>query len=50
VAKTFEPVKGGVFELLHDGGTLTLELSAVLGTGLEGATTREQFSGTSARR
>lgn len=42
--ETFEPARGGVFELLHDGATLTLELSAVLGNGLKGAATREQFS------
>jgi hypothetical protein len=42
--ETFEPVRGGVFEPLHDGVTLTLELSAVLGTGLKGAAMREQFS------
>jgi hypothetical protein len=43
--ETFEPIKGGVFELLLAGGqTLPLELSAVLGTGLRGLAKREQFS------
>jgi hypothetical protein len=42
--ETFDPVKGGVFGLRHDGATITLELSAVLGTRLKGAATREQFS------
>ena len=43
--ETFEPIKGGVFELsLGEGQTLPLELSAVLGTGLQGMAKREQFS------
>ena len=43
--ETFEPIKGGVFELsLGEGQTLPLELSAVLGTGLQGTAKREQFS------
>jgi len=43
--QTFEPIKGGVFELVIGGGqTIPLELSAVLGTGLQGAASREQFS------
>ena len=43
--QTFEPIKGGVFELvLGEGRTIPLELSAVLGTGLQGAASREQFS------
>jgi hypothetical protein len=43
--ETFEPVRGGVFQLwLSEGRTLPLELSAVLGTGLKGVAAREQFS------
>ena len=43
--ETFEPIKGGVFELvLGEEQTLPLELSAVLGTGLQGMANREQFS------
>ena len=43
--ETFEPIKGGVFELVLDAEqTLALELSAVLGTGLQGMASREQFS------
>jgi hypothetical protein len=43
--ETFEPITGGVFELsLGEGQTLPLELSAVLGTGLQGMANREQFS------
>jgi hypothetical protein len=43
--ETFEPVKGGVFELsLGEGQTVPLELAAVLGTGLQGLANREQFS------
>ena len=43
--ETFEPIKGGVFELvLGEEQTLPLELSAVLGTGLQGLANREQFS------
>lgn len=43
--ETFEPITGGVFELvLSEGQTLSLELSAVLGTGLKGLANREQFS------
>jgi len=43
--QTFEPIKGGVFELvLGEDRTIPLELSAVLGTGLQGAASREQFS------
>jgi hypothetical protein len=43
--ETFEPITGGVFELsLGEGQTLPLELSAVLGTGLQGMAKREQFS------
>jgi hypothetical protein len=43
--ETFEPITGGVFELtLGEGQMLPLELVAVLGTGLKGIATREQFS------
>ena len=43
--ETFEPIKGVVFELsLSEGQTLPLELTAVLGTGLQGMAKREQFS------
>ena len=43
--ETFEPLIGGAFELsLGEGQTLPLELSAVLGTGLQGMAKREQFS------
>src|SRR5687768_12061001 len=42
---TFDPIKGSVFELaLAEGQTIPLELSAVLGTGLQGLANREQFS------
>jgi hypothetical protein len=40
--ETFEPIMGGVS--LGEGQTLPLELSAVLGTGLQGMAKREQFS------
>ena len=34
--QTFEPIKGGVFQLvIGEGQTIPLELSAVLGTGLQ---------------
>jgi len=43
--ETFEPIKGGMFALvLDEEQTLPLELSAVLGTGLQGLANREQFS------
>ena len=43
--ETFEPIKGAVFELvLGEEQTVPLELSAVLGTGLQGLANREQFS------
>ena len=43
--ETFEPLKDTSFELtLDDGRTLALELTAVSGTGLQGAAKREQFS------
>ena len=43
--ETFEPMRGGVFELtLGENQTLPLELTAVLGTGLQGLAKREQFS------
>ena len=43
--ETFAPLTGTVFELsLADGQTLPLELSQVLGTGLQGGAQREQFS------
>jgi hypothetical protein len=43
--ETFEPITGQVFQLaLGDGRHVPLELAAVLGTGLQGAASREQFS------
>jgi hypothetical protein len=42
---TFEPIKGHIFRLaLDDNQHLPLELAAVLGTGLQGLASREQFS------
>jgi hypothetical protein len=42
---TFEPIKGDIFRLALDGNEhLPLELAAVLGTGLQGLASREQFS------
>jgi hypothetical protein len=42
---TFEPIKGDIFRLaLDDNEHLPLELAAVLGTGLQGLASREQFS------
>ena len=42
---TFEPLKSQCFQLsLGDGEPLPLELAAVLGNGLKGAASREQFS------
>jgi hypothetical protein len=42
---TFEPLQGETFSLAHDGGTtLSLALVAVLGNGLRGSATREQFA------
>jgi hypothetical protein len=41
----FDPLKGDAFSLAHDGGTtLSLSLVAVLGTGLRGHASREQFA------
>ena len=43
--ETFEPIKGQVFQLaLGEDRHLPLELAAVLGTGLKGLASREQFS------
>jgi hypothetical protein len=43
--ETFEPIKGQVFQLaLGEDRHLPLELAAVLGTGLQGLASREQFS------
>ena len=43
--ETFEPLKSQRFQLsLGDREPLPLELAAVLGTGLQGAASREQFS------
>jgi hypothetical protein len=43
--ETFEPITGQVFQLALTGGQqLPLELTAVLGTGLKGLASREQFS------
>ena len=43
--ETFEPMRGGMFELsLDDNQIVPLELVAVLGTGLQGLAKREQFS------
>ena len=42
---TFEPIKGDIFRLaLGDDEHVPLELAAVLGTGLQGLASREQFS------
>ena len=42
---TFEPIKGDIFRLaLSDDEHVPLELAAVLGTGLQGLASREQFS------
>lgn len=42
---TFEPIKGEIFRLaLRDDEHMPLELTAVLGTGLQGLAKREQFS------
>lgn len=41
----FEPLKGQPFQLsLDDGRQLPLELTGVMGTGLKGLASREQFS------
>ena len=43
--ETFEPLKSQCFQLsLGDREPLALELAAVLGNGLQGAASREQFS------
>ena len=43
--ETFEPLKSQCFQLsLGDRAPLALELAAVLGNGLKGAASREQFS------
>ncbi len=43
--ESFDPLKGDAFSLAHDGGTtLSLSLVAVLGTGLRGHASREQFA------
>ena len=43
--ESFDPLKGDAFSLTHDGGTmLSLSLVAVLGTGLRGHASREQFA------
>ena len=43
--ETFEPLKSQRFQLsLGDRAPLALELAAVLGNGLKGAASREQFS------
>ena len=43
--ETFEPLKSHCFQLsLGDRAPLALELAAVLGNGLQGAASREQFS------
>ena len=43
--ESFDPLKGDAFSLAHNGGTtLSLSLVAVLGTGLQGHASREQFA------
>jgi hypothetical protein len=43
--ETFEPLQGETFSLAQDGGpTLPLSLVAVLGNGLRGHASREQFA------
>lgn len=43
--ETFQPITGSVFELsLDSGSTIPLELTEVLGNGLQGRSRREQFS------